>query len=420
MNASIRLLFVTAVVAALAVPTAWSSNLFAPSPIAQAEDPFVGTFEGEAYKLTIRPNPKTPDYAGALVLDGQSIDFKARKVGDVLKGKLEIQGGSFYFTISIAGDTLTVISDGETYTLKRVGAKTAANPFAAKKKEGEEGAKEKTGAGWKLFRHPLGLSFGYPADWTMKPLEGGIFQLFPFGKESASEAVLIAGLPAEGITDPKDPRIVMGSDELIATQISPLLQRKGGAQPAKDAAGRGIMLTYEGPGADGGKVEARLFTTILKTFSVGMLTLMKPDRLKELEPTLVKIFATFRAGKVEIDSRLVGQWSYVSETIIDSSSSGGRRPGDASLVGNHQRTAALNADGSMALRTQSHSIASGAGVFVENKSDNTEKGNWAASEGKLVLVWDDGTGGEYKYRLENGGATLILEGEGRRVEWRRG
>jgi len=404
----LRFVFLLVLAAALAVGPAFAGYA----------DPFLGEFRGEDYSLKIAAGSNEGTYACTLMLEGQSIDFTAKKVGSLLRGEVKLGEGAFPFEISVSGDTLTVTSGGEKHELKRVGS-ISANPFSAKKKEAEGDAKDKAGVGWKLFRHPLGLSFGYPADWTLKPLEGGVYQLLPEGKASASEAILIAGLPAEGITDPKDPRIVMGSDELIASQVSPLFKRRGGPQPAKDAAGQGILLSYEGPGADGGKVEVRLFSTILKTYSVGMMALTKPDRLKELEPTLTKIFATFRAGKVEIDNRLVGQWSYVSETIIDSSSSGGRRPGDASLVGNHQRTAQLNADGSMALRTQSHSIASGAGVFVENKSDNTEKGNWAASEGKLVLVWDDGTGGEYKYRLENGGATLILEGEGRRVEWRR-
>jgi hypothetical protein len=397
----------------LAVALFWAASLIALSALSRAADPFLGTFENDEGKIVVRSAGEGL-YEGEVTLEGYTFKFTGQRRGETLHGKLKVEEAEFAFTATVSGDTLTISSDGETHVLKRKGGPAGAeNPWAKAK----EGAKAK--AGWKIYRHPLGLSFGYPADWTLKPLDEGILQLVPAGA-AEGEVILVAGVPAEGITDPKDPRVTAGTDQLIATEVSPMLKRKGGAQPAKDAHGRGITLLYEGPGASGGTIQARIYTTILKEYSVGMLALMTPDKLKAREADLAKVFATFRAGQTEIDQRLVGQWTFMSETVLDAQSAGGRKPGDASLVGNHQRTATLNADGSLTLRTVSHSIASGAGVFLENKSDETERGSWAAGEGKLILVWEDGSGGEYRYQLVDGGARLIIEGEGRRVEWQRG
>lgn len=409
----IKVLFAFAVLLSF-VGAAYPAAVVAlPRPTLQS-DPFVGDFENLDVKFAIRSSGDEK-YEGTVTRDGQSDPFTAEKRGSTLYGKLHIQGSEYLFTATVSGGTLTVKSDGITHTLKRKG-RAPSNPLTKQPSE----KSEKNVAGWKLFKHPLGLSFGYPGDWELKKLEEGVYQLFPPGADRTNEVILIVGIPTEGITDPKDPRVLMGSDEFIASNISPLLKRKGGAEPGKDAHGRGVVMVYEGPGATGAPIQAKLHTTILKAYSVSMLALMKPEKIAERQADLTKIFATFRAGKAEIDPRLVGQWAYMTETIIDSASSGGRRPGDASLVGNHQRTAVLQSDGSMSLRTVSQSFASGSGVFIESKSDNTEKGGWAASEGKLILVWADGTASEYKFQLVDGGDRLILEGEGRRVEWKRG
>lgn len=83
-------------------------------------DPYVGTFaNGE---VTFSISPGQGGYAGNLQVQGQSIPFTAQRTGDHLTGNLSSGGTTYIFEARLQGNTLSILSDGQTVTLERAGA----------------------------------------------------------------------------------------------------------------------------------------------------------------------------------------------------------------------------------------------------------------------------------------------------------
>ena len=76
---------------------------------AAAADPyigrFVGTFEGEEYRLTLAASG-SQRYEGEIVLAGERVPLVAQRFGDRLAGQVGIGGDSFEFSAELSGDIL--------------------------------------------------------------------------------------------------------------------------------------------------------------------------------------------------------------------------------------------------------------------------------------------------------------------------
>jgi hypothetical protein len=386
--------------ASLSVAIPIPSTAAAPE-LARAQDA-AGTYEGDGIVLTF--TKAAAGYAGTVKVEGQSYPCTLTISDGKVKGSFTADGEAFGFTGTLEGDTMTVTSEGVTHALKKKSA-GGVNPLA--KKPGEP-----TGGGWKILKHPAGLSIQYPNTWQIKQTDEA-YQLIT---EDQSEIILIGGVDAQGITNPSDPRLVAGADELVATQVSPALKRVGSASPAKDAAGKGVTLIYEGD-LNGQKTRVRMYTTILKGQALGVTMIGSVEKVKAREAILAKMFATLREFKPELDTRLVGNWHRFSESIIDAQSSGGRKAGDASSVSNRSVNAQLGGDGKLVYRVTGKGMASGAGQFVEYDINETSKGTWMASDGKFLIIWEDGSTDEYTYTLSANG--LVLRGGGKEIVYRK-
>jgi hypothetical protein len=409
----------------LALALALSIGSLAPSthagttlqnPLTAKRDPFIGTFKGEDKVVEIK-TAAGGGYSIKATISGQSFDIKAKRVGEKLEGSFVFEGETFQFTAMIENGDLVVTSDGERTVLNRVGGAGEAEPAKDKPNPLTGGAKsdgKNPYAGWKVIKHPVGVSMRHPADWTVKQSEEG-YLLVPPGAVADKEMYVVLGDSAQGLTDPNSPMLLAAIDERVATEVSPMLKRQGGSKPVKAGNGKGVLLVYEAQGQNG-KVELRTYATILKDYVVGILAVGEADVIRKRADTLEKMFGTLIIGQSEIDRNLVGQWTKFSETVLDAQSAGGRRAGDASLVGNHNTSVALNPDGTFSMRVQSHSIAGGSGMFIENKSDDTYEGTWAAADGKLLLMWKDGSE-EYTYRIE--GNRIILRGATKEIVYQR-
>ncbi len=366
-------------------------------------DPFVGEFKSSKGVITIRKEGETYKVKAVPADGGQTFEFDAKKEGNQISGSLIADGESVQVKFSVKGDTLTLIGPGgETVEFDRV--VTEGNKPAAH------------GAGWKLLRHPLGLSMGYPGDWKVSKQDEGYLFIPPGWNESnPDEIIFVGGTDAEGIKSVSDPQLGIGVDFLVQSQLSQELKRTG-SKKAADADGKGILFIYAGK-TEMGQVEARVYVTLMKGAAIGLVAVMKPEAMVKRVPVLEKMFSTLREGKPDIDKNLLGSWSFMSETTIDAQSSGGRKPGDASLVSNTVKTITFSGDGTFVHRAQGSSIASGSGVFVENKWDDKNQGQWAAGDGVIVLIWDDGSSQEYTYRID--GNRLIARGGGKEITLQR-
>lgn len=382
-------------------------------------DPWVGTFKNDDITVTLRR--EGAGYAGTVRIGGADLPLTAQRDGAGLKGTFRVEEQSYPFTATLDGDVMVLDSEGTKHTLRRAatgrpnplaGGTTATKPTAGQ-------AKTPSLDGWKTFKHPLGPFIRHPADWTARMEEEALLLLPPGQSQpNQSEVILVAGEDAQGVTDPRSPQVTQVLDAYITENLNPAFRRKGSPQPATAGNGKGVLHVYEAPGVDGKPFQCRVYTTILKNYAISLLALMPADRMTQREPLLVQMFSTLNMGAAEVDQALVGTWTKVSETIIDSASSGGRRPGDASLVGNTQTRVQLNGDGSALARVTSQTLASGSGVFVESNSDDRYDGTWAASGGRLIIVWSDGSSVEAAYRID--GDRAILTMNGREIVYQRG
>jgi hypothetical protein len=116
---------------AAAAPTAPAAgNPLARSKAAPAADPWLGTFLNEQIAFTLIPG-QAGAYGGNMVIGGQDYPFTARKAAGKVSGSFNSGGQAYTFEASLAGNTLSLASGGQTYTLQRRNSATAAAPGAA-------------------------------------------------------------------------------------------------------------------------------------------------------------------------------------------------------------------------------------------------------------------------------------------------
>lgn len=94
----------------------------APRPLPRGDDPLLGTFEGHDLRVTVMGGDG--NYTGELVplLSGQRYPFGANGGDGRLTGAFLADGTRFRFAAELAGDTLTVTSDGAVYVTQRLAA----------------------------------------------------------------------------------------------------------------------------------------------------------------------------------------------------------------------------------------------------------------------------------------------------------
>src|SRR3979411_1324048 len=96
-----------------------SAAAMAQNPLARP-DPFAGTFEGQQVVLELKG--ARGEYAGTISVRGQQFPVAVKANGANASGSFAVNGQSYPFTLSPAGDGLTLASEGQEYRLPRVGA----------------------------------------------------------------------------------------------------------------------------------------------------------------------------------------------------------------------------------------------------------------------------------------------------------
>jgi hypothetical protein len=67
-------------------------------------------------------------YTGTMAIHDKTFPLIAHAEGNKLIGTFQASGSSFSFTANLDGDTLTLVSDGNTYVMKRAPVVPAAPP----------------------------------------------------------------------------------------------------------------------------------------------------------------------------------------------------------------------------------------------------------------------------------------------------
>jgi hypothetical protein len=252
----------------------------------------------------------------------------------------------------------------------------------------------------------------YPPDWEARNL-GQALQLVPPNATSTekgpTEAYFVTGEGAAGITSAEDPQVLLYLETQMA-QFAPFLRRAGDVEKIRAGAAPGILVKWQGTNPDGLKLQAQALATIMKGFGIAILALGETKQIELREKTLRGIFASFAAGEGQKDPQLVGAWKYWSYK--------------GSATGNYSteqtRFMTLAADGACAWSSNSESIATVKGRDSQgnetfyggvagNKGD-ADRGTWSAGDGKLYVMWQDGTLGEWTYQVQGvrGNRKLLL------------
>jgi hypothetical protein len=283
-----------------------------------------------------------------------------------------------------------------------LGGGTPAGPGPATP-QGREGVPVRTQRKGKVYRHPVGFSFWYPGHWSIQEHEQ-FLQLIPAdaGKtpEGPTEVYLVSAedVSAEGISEPTDPRVVEYLGQVVGGQW-PFLQRVGGADPVEMSAGKGVLLRWTGKNPRGDAVDARAYVSILKSHAAVLLAVGFQERVRTREADTVRIFASFGFGEGQRDPALVGRWTLVGVTSITNQSPFETDWSRAQLASETKSSLVFAADGRWERRDNTHMIVGAGGVWLEDKSEDTQRGRWNAGDGRLFMVWEDQSWDDFRYQV---------------------
>jgi hypothetical protein len=98
------------------------------NPLAPAPAGFTGKFANDS--LTLDGSDSNGDYQGSITLGQNKFPAKAKINGQSLDGTFEANGTSFPFTATVNGDSVSLVSGGKTYALKRSGPVNPLDPGA--------------------------------------------------------------------------------------------------------------------------------------------------------------------------------------------------------------------------------------------------------------------------------------------------
>jgi hypothetical protein len=271
----------------------------------------------------------------------------------------------------------------------------------------------------RTYRHVAGFSFWYPAGWTVKEHDDFLQLIPPDAKKNAqgaTEAYLILGDTAEGITSPADARVAAYLDGKMR-QLSPVLRRTGGSTPVKMSSGQGALYVWKGKNAQGKEVQARAYSCIVKNFGLGLVALGISGHVDARDREIRRIFASFAFGKGKKDAALVGKWVLRNTHSMQNDSVWETDWSRAKAVSENRSWLTFSADGTWKRLDKYHMIAGAGDLWIEDKRNTVSEGTWNAGDGVLFMMWKDGSWDDFKYKVDtSGGGKRLRLVSGRKGE----
>ncbi len=262
----------------------------------------------------------------------------------------------------------------------------------------------------RTFRHPLGLSFWHPSDWTVQD-KGEALALTPpnpgSNADGATEAYFVFGesVAGEGIAGAADPRVGRYLDEQLRG-LAPFLRRSGKTGTCDLSRGKGAVYEWEGKNPKGLDCLARAFVAVFEDNAVALAAIGLKERVEARDAALRKMAASFGFGRGGVDPPLARTWQFASNVAISNNSPFETAWSRANLASETTSTLELRADGTWTRTDVSQGLAGAGGIWIETGGTKTRKGRWNAGNGTLYLMFDDDSWTIYRYRIE--GNTLRL------------
>ncbi len=273
----------------------------------------------------------------------------------------------------------------------------------------------------RTYRHPLGATFWHPADWAVA--DGGqALVLTPPDARTGEETYLITAesLAGTAISSVTDPAVGAYLDQQVAA-LGAAFRRLGPPSALRGAERPVAIHDYEAAGAGGAVVRARAYVALVEGYGLALLAIGVRDRVLAREGVLGRIAASFGFSQGKVDPALVGVWDFLSTVSIRNDSPFENDWSRARMASDRRVRMWLGADGTFKRAEIRHTIAGAGGVWVDSGEQRTEeKGRFSAADGRLYLVWEDGTVSAFGYRVDapaGAARTVRLAGDAEGQVW---
>ncbi|MHC4818829.1 MAG: hypothetical protein ACYTF8_12320, partial [Planctomycetota bacterium] len=167
----------------------------------------------------------------------------------------------------------------------------------------------------------------------------------------------------------------------------------------KMSAGKGVLYRWAGKSPRGDAVDACAFVSILKNHAAVLLAVGFKERIKMREADMGRMFQSFGFGEGQRDPALVGRWTLVGVTSITNESPFETAWSRAQLASETKSTLVFAADGRWERHDKNHMIVGAGDVWLEDKSEDTQRGKWNAGDGRLFMVWEDQSWDDFRYQI---------------------
>jgi hypothetical protein len=271
-----------------------------------------------------------------------------------------------------------------------------------------------------LLRHPCGFAMQLPQGWRSTPLDATRYQLMPPDAETG-EAIVIVGVPADGVTSVLDPAFIRKSEGDVQAAY-PRLRRIGQPEPITTALGPGLRLDFSGV-SDGVAVRMSIYLAVKNDRAMTLLaaggSAQVARRIGALDASFsslrldgIEATATTSAGDgltdgsaaaLEWSARLRGQML----TILSGYTSGGSSGGMSARA-----DLTLLHDGRFTYRRSSAVSISVEGLGGSSVGRHSATGSWriALRGGRATLELRGSDGTREQFVLTRNGTQTFLNG----------
>jgi hypothetical protein len=245
--------------------------------------------------------------------------------------------------------------------------------------------------GWAdTYRHPLGIAFDYPQDWSVRESAFTLLELVPPNPASnergptESYFLMAFGIHA---TQASDPRLVEQVEALIK-QIAPFLIPKGDIETLSHPSKAAIMR-WAGKSPTGVQARSDVYVLPGRIVSYTLIAIGEEAQIQSRQAAVRNIFGGFHFVPGLRDLQLTAAWQNSTD----------------------QTYMHLRKDGTF-LATQENATpqTSTQSSTQSQKSDEnqTAAGKWFAGDGKLYLLADGSTPLSFRYELKGTAGKRVM------------
>ena len=255
-----------------------------------------------------------------------------------------------------------------------------------------------------VYRHPAGLSFWYPQQWTLSELDEAL-QLIPNDvvttQEGPSEFYFVTGasVSGTGISRADDPQVITYVDQQVRSILPALKLEK--SRTLVDLLGtQGLVLTWKGNNNAGKPIKGRAYIVVTKGFALTLSGISLNGLMNKREGFLDKIFTSFVIGQGQLDPALTGTWNkHATAALANPDRIYETAWSAAQSVSEDKSKLTFYPNGEWHRINTSQLIVGSGGIWLEDNSKSEHRGRWNADGKMLFMLYEDNTWEEFSYKI---------------------